>query len=597
MKKLSLLKSLPLLLGLAFGVASVSAYAAPPPPPGGGPPAPPDGGPPAAPDGGPPAPPGDDGPPLPPGQEDGPPTAPGATGAPSAEQNQAEEAYKAENYEAASLTFYKVAYDGQAGDATRAQFWLGKTLFQLGFYAGSLAVFDEIVAVGPGHPYHQLTLPWLASLSRKLPEGAGVLEKVGSYQARDLENEAFDSVRDELYFLLGRYHYRNGDLGQAIALLSQVPRESDYFIPAQYFLGVSETREWHGPEAVEAFKNVLRKNIELRDFQGKKNNRTAKKLARMSDKKKRRLGISTAELDFVDQNKRFEELANIALGYIFYQVGRFPTALKYFNKVSIESPYWLDSVFAASWSEFRLVEVEPENANRHYQRTLGYIHTLNAPFFYDYLYPEGLILKAVTYYFNCRYASAKAAIEEFSSRYVQTKQDLTDLLANEPEDYGLFELTVKIREGSSDLEPFVEMVARKSLQDKTLEKYYDYVNRLQYEEEVLFKEQSNAFQSSGLGELLLENIDLSMSIAKERTGAQARQRITAQVADIKKLEIEAIKVEYEIVEKLKKLGSEGTSAEVKIKPGSEEERYNYNGEYWQDELGYYYYRVTSVCAE
>ncbi len=590
MKKLSLLKSLPLLVGLAFGVASVAAYAAPPPPPPGG-----GGGPPPPPGGGPPPPPGD-GPPLPPGQ-DGPPLPPGASGQPSAEQNQAEEAYKAENYEAAALVSYKIAYDGASGDATRAQFWLGKSLFQLGFFAGSLAVFDEIVSVGPSHPYHQLTLPWLASLSRKLPEGAGVLEKVGTYRPQDLENEAFDSVRDELYFLLGRYHYNNGDLGQAIALLSQVPRESDYFIPAQYFLGVAETREYHGPEAVEAFKNVLRKNAELRQMQGKKKNREARKLARMSDKKKRRLGISTAELDFAEQNSRFEELANIALGYIFYQVGKFDTALKYFNKISNKSPYWLDATFAASWSEFRLVEVEPDKENVHYQKTLGYIHTLNAPFFYDYLYPEALILKAVTYYFNCRYGQAKQAIEEFSSRYVQTKQDLSDLLESAPEDFELFELSVKIRESESDLEPFVEMVARKSLQDKTLEKYYDYANRLVYEQDVRFKEMSSEFQSGGLGGLLLENLDLSLSIAKERTGAQARQRINAQIAEIKNLEKEAIKVEYEIVEKLKKLDGEQDAEGDKIKPGPEEERYNYNGEYWQDELGYYYYRVTSVCVE
>jgi len=541
-------------------------------------------------------PPGDGGgPPLPPGQG-GPPTAPGAN-TPSAEQGQAEEAYKAENYEASALVFYKIAYDGAPGDAARAQFWLGKSLFQLGFFAGSLAVFDEVVNVGPSHPYHQLTLPWLASLSRKLPEGAGVLEKVGTYRPQDLENEAFDSVRDELYFLLGRYYYGIGDLGPAIALLSQVPRESDYFIPAQYFLGVSETREYHGPEAVEAFKNVLRKNVELRQMQGKKKNREARRLARMSDKKKRRLGISTAELDFADQNQRFEELANIALGYIFYQVGKFDTALKYFNKISIQSPYWLDAVFAASWSEFRLVEVEPEDAPRHYQRTLGYIHTLNAPFFYDYLYPEGLILKAVTYYFNCRYAQAKASIEEFSSRYVQTKQDLSDLLNSAPEDYELFELSVKIREEESDLEPFVEMVARKSLQDKTLEKYYDYVNRLTFEQDTRFQEMGSEFQSSGLGVLLLENLDLSLSIAKERTGAQARQRIMAQISEIKNLEKEAIKVEYEIVEKLKSVPQDQQGEDVRIKPSSEEERYNYNGEYWQDELGYYYYRVTSLCAE
>ena len=105
------------------------------------------------------------------------------------------------------------------------------------------------------------------------------------------------------------------------------------------------------------------------------------------------------------------------------------------------------------------------------------------------------------------------------------------------------------------------------------------------------------FQGGGLGVMLLENLDLSLSIAKERTGAQARQRINAQIAEIKKLEKEAIKVEYEIVEKLKKLSEGEAGSQAKPKPGPEEERYNYNGEYWQDELGHYYYAVSSVCAD
>ena len=125
-------------------------------------------------------------------------------------------------------------------------------------------------------------------------------------------------------------------------------------------------------------------------------------------------------------------------------------------------------------------------------------------------------------------------------------------------------------------------------------KYYDYVNRLIFEQDTRFAEMSSEFQGSGLGTLLLENLDLSLSIAKERTGAQARNRITAQIAEIKKLEKEAIKVEYEIVEKLKSLQDDQDGEDVKIKPTLEEERYNYNGEYWQDELGYYYYRVQPL---
>ena len=515
---------------------------------------------------------------------------------------EAEDKYKAEDYQGAAVIFHAVASGKTPGDKLRAQFWLGKALYKLDFFAVSLAVFSEIVTAGPTHPYHKLTLPWLASLSRELPEGAGVLEKVGTYKPTELEDSAFDEVRDELYYLLGRFYYQKGDLGQAIALLGQVPDNSEYYIPAQFFLGVAETREFHGPQAVDAFKNVLRKNIQLREqFAKDKKKRKAevkakKKLAKKN--KGKQLAGEIEELSYEEEMQRYEERANLALGYIFYQVGKYETALKYYDKVPLESPYWLDSILASAWTEFRLVEVEPEKANMHYQRTLGYIHTLNAPFFYDYLYPELIILKAVTYYFNCRYQPAKLAIEEFNRRYPKTRDDLKDLLAKAPEDFTLFELSVKIRNSESNLDPFVEEVAQKSLQDKTLEKNYAFVNELVREQQSL-EDTKPDFKSSPLAELITENLDGLLSLAKESTGALARNRLTQQIQQINDLEREAIKIEYEILNRIK-AGDAGAATDrrpQRPKIDSEHEIYRYNGEYWKDELGYYNYQVTSRCKE
>lgn len=515
---------------------------------------------------------------------------------------EAEDKYKAEDYQGAAVIFHAVSSGKTPGDKLRAQFWLGKSLYKLQFYAVSLAVFSEIVTTGPQHPYHKLTLPWLASLSRELPEGAGVLEKVGTYKPTELEDSAFDEVRDELYYLLGRFYYQKGDLGQAIALLGQVPDNSEYYIPAQFFLGVAETREFHGPQAVEAFKNVLRKNISLREsFAKDKKKRKAELKAKKKAAKKakgKQLAGEVEELSYEEEMQRYEERANLALGYIFYQVGKYETALKYYDKVPLESPYWLDSILASSWTEFRMVEVEPEKANMHYQRTLGYIHTLNAPFFYDYLYPESIILKAVTYYFNCRYQPAKLAIEEFNRRYPKTRDDLKDLLAKAPEDFALFELSVKIRNSESSLDPFVEEVAQKSLQDKTLEKNYAFVNELVREQGSL-EETKPDFKGSPLAELITENLDGLLSIAKESTGALARNRLTQQIQQINDLEREAIKIEYEILNRIK-AGDAGSATErrpQRPKIDSEHEIYRYNGEYWKDELGYYNYQVTSRCKE
>ncbi len=587
--KASLLSSrLSIALGLSLALTATSASASfdgppPPPDPGGG------GAPPPAPDAG--------APPAPPAA-----AAPSATAGGSNAQGEA--LYKAEDFQASAIQFYKVASGEIPGDQPRAQYWLGKALYKLEFYSASLSVFDEIVAAGPAHPFHKLTLPWLASLSRELPEGAEVLEKIGTYKPTDLEDEDFDEVRDELYYLLGRFYYQKGDLPQSIALLDQVPKNSDYYIPSQFFLGVAHTRDFKGEPAVDSFKQVILRSVELRDAAEankkatKKKQRKEKRALKKKNKGKKRKDKTSVEASFEEEMKQYQDLASLGLANIFYMVGKFDTATKYLDQIDLSSKYFLDGVHWAAWAEFRKVEVDDANANRHYQRTLGYVHTLNAPFFYDYLYPDALKLKAVTYYFNCRYDSAKRTVDEFNRRYPETMKQLQAILDQAPEDFQLYELADKILEDDSGLDPFVEQVAQKALQDKTLSKYFEYVDELE-REQVLLEEMSGEFISSGVGERVVEDLDLAQSAAKERTGAEARTRITAQIREIKSLYKEMIKVEYEIQEKRKEQKELEALPPKAQKPkiDQEHEIYNYNGEYWQDELGYYRYEVTSLCKE
>jgi tetratricopeptide (TPR) repeat protein len=584
-------KAFPLFLGLGLAlVVPSTAFAAGPPPP---PPPPGDATPPPA-------------PPTDAGAPPAPPPAPAPTPTAGGSNAQGEALYKAEDYQSSAMQFYKVAAGEIPGDQPRAQFWLGKALYKMEFYSAALSVFDEIVQAGPSHPFHKLTLPWLASLSRELPEGAEVLQKIGTYKPTDLEDEDFDEVRDELYYLLGRFYYQKGDLAQGVALLDQVPKNSDYYIPAQFFLGVAHTRDFKGEPAVGAFKNVLRRAIELREAaeankkKKRKADRKAKKKAKVGTSRSRRREkqMTSAELTFEEEMLQYEHLAALGLANIFYMVGQFDTATKFLDKVPLQSKYFLDAVHWAAWAEFRKVEIDDENANRHYQRTLGYVHTLNAPFFDDYLYPDALKLKAVTYYFNCRYDSAKRTVDEFNRRYPATMEQLSSILDQAPEDYQLYELARKIILEESGLDPFVEQVAQKALYDKTLSKYFAYVEELERETQV-FEDMSGDFTSSGVGERVSEDLDLAMSAARERTGAEARSRITAQIKEIKDLNKEMIKVEYEILEKRKQQKELESVPPKPQKPeiDREHEIYKYNGEYWQDELGYYRYEVTSLCKE
>src|SRR3954463_12923417 len=124
--------------------------------------------------------------------------------------------YDKKDFFSASIELKKVL-DGESGDDAknkqRAEFFMGKTLYQMGFYAGSLAYFDKIVQAGDNHTYHGAALKWLAALSRVLPETSGILEKIGTYDAAALEDPSLSTVKDELSFLLGRHFYRRGGDG------------------------------------------------------------------------------------------------------------------------------------------------------------------------------------------------------------------------------------------------------------------------------------------------------------------------------------------------------------------------------------------------
>ena len=186
----------------------------------------------------------------------------GPAGPPSKVLERALKLYDAEDYANASIELNKVI-EGQSGDdeanKQRAEFFMGKTLFNMKYYSASLSYFDKIVQKGPNHRYYQKTLQWLASLSRFLPESAGVLEKIGKYTKSDLDQPALEPVRDELYYLLGRFHYAKGNFKDAIDLFSSVPEKSEFYPKAKFLEGLTHVREYHGKIAADSFKSILRK--------------------------------------------------------------------------------------------------------------------------------------------------------------------------------------------------------------------------------------------------------------------------------------------------------------------------------------------------
>jgi TolA-binding protein len=486
-----------------------------------------------------------------------------ATGPASKVLERALKLYESEDYYSATIELNKVV-EGQSpddeGNRQRAEFFMGKALFQLKYYSASASYFDRIVQKGAAHRYYNKTLQWLASLSQYLPDTAGVLDKIGKYTREDLEQPALEPVRDQLFYLLGRYHYTKGNFKDALELFAAVPEKSEYYARAKFFEGITYVRQYQAKPAAEAFRAILRKAQEHPD----------------------------------KSTREFEQLANLSLARTFYSLHQFDKAVKYFDKVPQDSPDWLASLFESSWAHFQM---DGDS------KALGNIHTLNAPFFENEFYPESLILKAVIYFQRCNYNRAMEAVADFNESYPALKKDVDGVISKYPDNAEFYAYAIKIRNGESNLPDRVQRAAEGALSDKTLAKNFDYVAELDRELRQVDKSDP-AWKSTAIAGNILQDLTLQKSLAANEAGNLARERLKRLSSEIQELVKQAIKVEYETLNAQKGVLKADTKEErSKNKKGGEvivddeHEKWPFDGEYWKDELGYYRFRVIDKCPQ
>lgn len=474
--------------------------------------------------------------------------------------------YDRKDYESASIEFAKVI-NGETEDSLankqRAEFFMGKTLLQMKYYAASLSYFSRIVELGTGHLYYGVTLKWLAALSRTLPETSGILKLIGAYNPSDLEQPVLEDVRNELYFLLGRHFYNDGDFEQAISLFGSVEKTDPFFVKAKFFEGVTYVRQYKGKPAVEAFKDILVIAEE-------------------------RPSYYTSE-----DIEQFQELAWLQLARVFYSTQQFDTSIKYYEKLTQKSPDWLPSLFEASWAYF----MKTNNS-----KALGNIHTLNAPYFETEFFPESILLEAVIYYKYCQYDRATAAVANYKRIYKPLKKNIKEMLGKYEDNAEFYAYVKKILKGKAGLEETTQRLVLSALGDKRLKKTFAWVDELDKELKMLTKS-DKAWQTTSIAIEVLQELTLNQSLAQADAGKLARDRLDRLYNELTQLNRDGIKIEVEVLSS--KAGDISKSAQGgqisgnnRLEPivvDDEHFVWKFNGEYWKDELGFYRFRVRSKC--
>ncbi len=496
---------------------------------------------------------------------------PGVSTPPSKTLERAIKLYDKHDFFSASIELKKVL-DGESGDDAknkqRAEFFMGKTLYQMGFYAGSLAYFDKLVQAGDQHAYHGAALKWLAALSRVLPETSGILEKIGTYDVSALNDPQLASVKDELLFLLGRHFYRHGgdgDFDKAISLFQQVDRNSPFYIKAKFFEGVTHVRKYEGKPAVDSFKDILV------------------------------IGEEHPKAYAADDIADYQELAELQMARVFYSTQQFDTSIKYFEKIDQNSADWAESLFEASWAYY----MKTLNS-----KALGNIHTLNAPYFENQFYPEAVLLRAVIYFKYCLYDQAEEAIADFNDKYGPLKTVLTDIVATTTDNAEFYEHIKKVKAGKGGLDPVAQRLVMSQLNDKTLLKTFAWVDELNHELDMLGKS-DKAWQTTQVANEVLQELTVQQSVAAADAGKVARDRLDRFAKELARLNGDGLRIKLEILNaKADKVSADQAGQRIAadhreeaIVVDDEHFQWKFNGEYWKDELGYYRFKIRSRCPK
>jgi hypothetical protein len=507
-----------------------------------------------------------------------------AGGPPSEALGNALRLYTQERYQEAAVQFQRVV-EGETPDAPanvqKAQFFLGKSLYHLHYYQSALAVFDEISEQGRAHTFFDQTLQWLAQLASQLPEPAGIIDKIGRFGVEQLDQ--FNSpenadLYNQLLYLMGRSKYNQGEFDKAIELFGRVDKENKWYVNARFFTGISYIRMRKAQPAAAAFRDII-------------------------------TALDDEEVEGLDDPARMKDLAWISLARVYYTAANRTTpegerkvdgvllgnAVEAWTQLEPESEYWLDSLFEASWAFFLADE---------YSRALGNVHTLNAPYFLNYFYPEALVLKAVVFFSNCQMSNATAVVQQFHEKYDPVKQKLDELLTKYQDNAQFFEFLQAIRAGKTDLAREVRGIVRSAVSDRAVLANLEYVALLDDENRNL--EQSPAqFKGSSLGARIQQDVLVAKSFAVDQAGDTAKARYNRLIEDMQDLSNQVDTVEIEVLnyqrgqisaelQQQQTAAGQSTGGSVFVSP--EHNVWPFNGEYWRDELGYYRQEVTYKCG-
>jgi TolA-binding protein len=486
-------------------------------------------------------------------------------------------AYNDEDYFTSAVGFYAIMKNKEWDRLHEtARYYYAESLFRMGLYQASEYQLAEILFEGPESHYFISSLLKLLAVTYETQDERVLFAVLSNVDYSVLPKK----FANELTYYLGKINFYNGQDEQAIKMFESVKDYSSFYPKAKYFLGVIQVRQQMYAEAMKSFNEIKE----------------------MPDDKY--LGGDI---------KKLKGMAELALGELYYaaawqaknKLAMFNVALNYFSNVGRDNQQWFDSLFARTWASLMIGR---------FDATLGTVVTLRSPFFTDIYFPEVNIVEAVTYYNLCQYGEVNNVIDYFFTVYPDYAQKMTSWLENVSTKTGLDVYKELLRmykdsqEGKKTDLP--EPVLRNILSEPLFQRKYSHIKEIEHEFSIIEKS-PDAFKSSVIAQDISKKMAYQLTTLRNESGIWLVQRVQNLNSELAQLIADMRAIRFEMTDSMKVALEKEELYGKQVSKEEEETRksemnpsvpdgfyyYPFDGEYWEDELGYYFFNVENLCKD
>jgi tetratricopeptide (TPR) repeat protein len=490
----------------------------------------------------------------------------GSRGGDAGKVSEAIKLYKAKKPLTASLMFYDLLQEGSFPEQeTKIHYYLGRSLQDLEMLHTAQYHFLLVVKKGPSNPYFNYALPQLVKIARYTGDDTE-LQRIVSKIPPDAYPRG---AKSDLYYLMGVRYYSGDKLSEARKAFGQVSTKSPHYLKSEYFRGVIFNQQGKLKSAVRSFREVYRQEVEY-----------------LNDPR------------YLLEIEDIKGLALLNIARIYYGIERYDDAAKWYELVDHNSKYWPEALFEHAWANFMMTRLND---------TLGMLLTIRSGFFKnDQFVPEATVLRALTYFNLCEYETVEKILLDFEDTHRPMNTEMTEFVGQYASKEGK-----KLADQAWDTyfgpDAKTDTVLPKSffnkvLRNRDLAGIVRHLELMEHEEELISK-QKDRWQDA-MSPYLRKVIESDRQRYKRRAGLLLLKEMARQSNKIADLLTQSEIVRFEVVD-AQRVDYAYKASNVDVTSAAEQSidfatavdfiYWPFNGEFWEDELGYYSYTEEGAC--